>query len=257
MATRQRKPIIAGNWKMHMNHLEAIGLVQKLNYNLRPEDHEKVTAVVCPPFTALRAVQTLIEADNSRIELGAQNCHWEEKGAYTGEISPLMLARLKCSYVIAGHSERRAYFGESDEIVNRKAKAILAAGMTPIVCVGETLVQREAGRTEEVITTQVKGSLGGFTNEQLGSLVVAYEPVWAIGTGRNAQPSDANQVCGLIRELVGKMGGDAQATRIQYGGSVKAGNIADLMAQEHVDGALVGGASLDPEEFALIVRYRD
>jgi triosephosphate isomerase len=252
-----RKPIIAGNWKMHMNHLEAIGLVQKLNYNLRPEDHDKVTTVVCPPFTALRAVQTLLEADNSKIELGAQNCHWEDKGAYTGEISPSMLSRLKCGYVIAGHSERRALFGETDEMVNRKAKAIFAAGMTPIVCVGETLDEREANRTEEVITTQVKGSLAGFGNEQLGALVVAYEPVWAIGTGRNAQPSDANQVCGLIRGLVGKMGGDSKQTRIQYGGSVKAGNIKDLMAQEHVDGALVGGASLDPEEFALIVRYRD
>jgi triosephosphate isomerase (TIM) len=252
-----RKPIIAGNWKMYKNHLEAIALVQKLHYLLRAEDHDKVETVVCPPFTALRAVQTFIEGDNSRIVLGAQNCHWEAEGAFTGEISAPMLARLKCSYVIAGHSERRQYFGETDEIVNKKAKAIFANGMTPIVCVGETLDERDRGETESVVATQVKQSLSGLTKEQLSTLVVAYEPVWAIGTGRTAQPSDANLICGLIRDTLKQIGADSDAVRIQYGGSVKPGNVKDIMAQPNVDGALVGGACLDAEDFALIVRYRD
>jgi triosephosphate isomerase (TIM) len=254
-----RKPIIAGNWKMHRNHLEAIALVQKLHYLLRPQDYDKVEVVVCPPFTALRAVQTLIEGDRIPMGLGAQNCHWEKEGAFTGEISAPMLARLKCSYVIVGHSERRQYFSETDEMVNRKAKAVLDAGMTPIVCVGERLEEREAGRTEEVVTTQLRGSLAGLAKEQLSALVVAYEPVWAIGTGRNAQPADANQVIKLIRNIVGDMGAQAAAdgVRIQYGGSVKAGNISSFMDESDVDGALVGGSSLDPEEFALVVRYRD
>jgi len=252
-----RKPIIAGNWKMYKTHLEAIALVQKLHYLLRPEDYDKVEVVVCPPFTALRAVQTFIEGDNSLIELGAQNCHWENEGAYTGEISPPMVARLKCRYVIAGHSERRQYFGETDEIVNKKAKAIFANGMTPIVCVGESLEQRDAGETESFVEQQVRGSLAGLTADQLKEVVVAYEPIWAIGTGRNAQPSDANQVCGLIRKTVGSMKGDTNALRIQYGGSVKPGNAKDFMAEGNIDGALVGGASLDAEDFALIVRYRE
>jgi triosephosphate isomerase len=256
-ANPARKPILAGNWKMNKNHLEAIGLVQKLHYLLRAEDHDKAEVVVCPPFTALRAVQTLIEGDNSRILLGAQNCHWESHGAYTGEIAPPMLARLKCSYVIVGHSERRARFAETDEIVNKKAKAVFIAGMTPIVCVGETLDQREAGETEAVVGTQVRGSLAGLSAEQLENVVVAYEPVWAIGTGRNAQPADASAVCGLIRTTVKEIGGNPDAVRIQYGGSVNPGNIKDFMAEPEIDGALVGGASLDPEDFALIVRYRD
>jgi len=252
-----RKPIIAGNWKMYKNHLEAIALVQKVHYHLQAKHHDKVEVVVCPPFTALRAVQTLIEGDNSRIGLGAQNCHWENEGAFTGEIAPPMLARLKCKYVIAGHSERRQYFGETDEIVAKKAKAIFASSMTPIVCVGETLDERDAGRTEEVVTSQVRGSLAGLSKEQMSTLVIAYEPVWAIGTGRNAQPSDANTVCGLIRQTLKELGADADAVRIQYGGSVKPGNVKDIMAQPEVDGALVGGASLDADDFALIVRYDD
>jgi len=252
-----RKPIISGNWKMYKTHLEAIALVQKLHYLLRPEDYDKVEVVVCPPFTALRAVQTFIEGDNSQIELGAQNCHWENEGAYTGEIAPPMLSRLKCRYVIAGHSERRQYFGETDDIVNKKAKAIFANGMTPIVCVGESLEQRDAGETEAFVEQQVRGSLAGLTADQLKEVVVAYEPIWAIGTGRNAQPSDANQVCGLIRKTVGSMKGDVNALRIQYGGSVKPGNIKDFMAEDNIDGALVGGASLDAEDFALVVRYRE
>ena len=252
-----RKPIIAGNWKMYKNHLEAIALTQKVNYLLRPEDHDRVEVVVCPPFTALRAVQTLLEGDDSAIALGAQNCHWEVEGAFTGEISAGMLARLKCRYVIAGHSERRQYFAETDQIVNRKAKAIIAAGMTPIVCVGETLDQREAGQTEDVVEAQVKGSLAGIPRDQLEQLVIAYEPIWAIGTGRTAQPSDADQVCGWIRRQVAGLGADGEVVRIQYGGSVKPGNIREIMAQQNVDGALVGGASLEPEDFALIVRYQD
>ena len=252
-----RKPIIAGNWKSYKNHLEAIALVQKLHYLLTDAHHEAVETVVCPPFTALRAVQTLIEGENSRIELGAQNCHWENEGAFTGEIGPPMLSRLKVRYVIAGHSERRAYFGETDEIVNKKAKAIFANDMTPIVCVGETLEQRDAGSTEDVVLEQTKGSLKGLSAEQLTHVVIAYEPVWAIGTGRNASPADANTVCGFIRGIVKELGGDSDAVRIQYGGSVKPGNVKDIMAEPDVDGALVGGASLDPEDFALIVRYKE
>lgn len=252
-----RKPLMVGNWKMNLTHLEGIALTQKIHYLLREEDHAKVEAVVCPPFTAIRAVQTLLEGEKSEIRHGAQNCHWEDKGAYTGEVSAPMLARLKCTYVIAGHSERRQYFGESDEIVNKKAKAILAAGMTPIVCVGETLDERDGGRTEEVVRGQVRGSLAGLKPEQLNGLVVAYEPIWAIGTGRTAQPSDANQVCAYIRACVAELGGDPAEVRIQYGGSVKASNAKDLMAEPDIDGALVGGASLEPEDFALIVRFND
>lgn len=253
-----RKPLIAGNWKMNKNHLEAIAIVQKVHYLLRPQDLDAVDVLVCPPFTALRAVQTIIDSDNMRIVLGGQNCHWEKDGAFTGEISAPMLARLKCSYVIAGHSERRALFGETDEIVNKKAKAIFAADMTPIVCVGEVLEDRDGGRATDVVGAQLKGSLKGFGAEQLGAMVIAYEPVWAIGTGKNATPQDAQDMCAFIRGEVARLGGQpaADAVRIQYGGSVKAGNIASIMEGPDVDGALVGGAALDPEEFALIVRYR-
>ena len=254
----ERKPLIAGNWKAHKNHLEAIALVQKVHYLLRPQDHDAVEVAVCPPFTALRSVQTVIDSDNIPIRLGAQNCHWENQGAFTGEVTPPMLAKLRCHYVIVGHSERRHIFGETDDVVNKKAKGVFANEMIPIVCVGETLDERDGGRTDEVIETQIHGSLAGLTGEQLASMVIAYEPVWAIGTGRNALPEDANAVVGSIRALVGKLGGDAAArsVRIQYGGSVKAGNIRSFMDTEHIDGALVGGASLDAEEFALIVRYR-
>ena len=254
-----RKPIIAANWKMNLNHLEAIGLVQKLHYNLRSQDYDAVDVVVCPPFTSLRSVQTLLEGDRIPMGLGAQNCHWEDKGAYTGEIAPPMLSRLKCSYVIVGHSERRQHFAETDDIVNRKTKAVIANGMTPIVCVGETLDQREAASTEDVVRTQIRGSLAGIPADVVGGVVVAYEPVWAIGTGRTAHPSDASTVIDWIRRTVGEIAGApaAESIRIQYGGSVNAGNIAAIMAERGIDGALVGGASLDPEEFALIVRYRN
>ncbi len=252
-----RRPIMAGNWKMHHTHLDAIQVVQKLGYRLRSDDYERCEVVVCPTFTALRSVQTVIEADRLPMGLGAQDTHWEEQGAYTGEVSPVMLAKLNVSYVIVGHSERREYFGETDEMVNRKVKAVLAHDMTPIMCVGETLEEREAGQTEAKVSGQVKGGLDGVPPEQVGGMVLAYEPIWAIGTGRNATPEDANETIGTLRKMVAGLCGEAAARflRIQYGGSVKPGNIGALMAMPEIDGALVGGASLDPDDFARIVRW--
>lgn len=251
-----RKDLIAGNWKMNATHLEAIQMVQKLSYRLDPGDHERVDVVVCPPFTALRSVQTVIEADNLQLILGAQHCHWEDSGAYTGEVGPPMLRKLSVSYVIAGHSERRQLFGETDEAVNKKAKAILGNGMTPIVCVGETLDQREEGIAETHVTGQVRAALDGLPPEQVAGIVIAYEPIWAIGTGRTASADDAGTMATLVRETVAERWGDAgENVRILYGGSVNPGNIAGMMAKRDVDGALVGGASLDPDTFAAVVRY--
>ena len=254
-----RKPIISGNWKMNHNHFEAIQTVQKLHYRLDGEDHSSVDVTVHPPFTDIRSVQTVIEADRMKIELGAQNCHWENSGAYTGEVSPPMLAKLDVAYVIAGHSERRELFGETDEIVNLKVKAIFANGMTPIMCCGETLEEREAGAAESKVDGQIRAGLGGLSQEQVAVMVIAYEPIWAIGTGRTATSDDAQGMCALIRRIVAEVSGEvaASAVRIQYGGSVKPGNIADLMGQADIDGALVGGASLDADEFAAIVQYRN
>jgi triosephosphate isomerase (TIM) len=251
------KDLIAGNWKMFPNHLESIQMVQKLSYRLHPDDYERVEVVVAPPFTALRSVQTTIEADHLLIRLGAQHVHWEEQGAFTGEVSPAMLAKLHVAHVIVGHSERRAMFGETDETVNKRAKAVLAHEMLPIVCVGETLEQREAGETEEVVVGQVRAGLAGIDPEALARSAVAYEPVWAIGTGRTAEPDDAGSVCELVRETVRSMAGSgaADGLRILYGGSVNPGNIAAFMAKRHINGALVGGASLDPDTFAAVVRY--
>jgi triosephosphate isomerase (TIM) len=251
-----RRPLIAGNWKMHKNHLEAVQLTQKTAWGLTSDDTEAVEVVVCPPFTALRSVGTLIEGDRLAFGLGAQDCHPEPEGAYTGEVSAPMLAKLACRYVIVGHSERRQYFGETDELVSRKARAVLASGMTPIVCVGESLEQRDAGQTAEIVQGQLRGSLAGLSAEQVGSLVVAYEPVWAIGTGRAATSGDAQETIALVRETTGELAGQqaAETVRILYGGSVKAVNIEDLMARPDIDGALVGGASLDADEFALIVK---
>ena len=248
---------MAGNWKMHHTHLEAIQVVQKLGYRLDSEDYDRCEVVVCPAFTALRSVQTLIEADRLPIVLGAQDVHWEDKGAYTGEVSPGMLAKLNVTYVIVGHSERRQYFGETDETVNRKVQAVLGAGMTPIMCVGETLEEREAGDTAAKVSRQVQGGLAGVAAEQVGGMVIAYEPIWAIGTGRNATPEDANETIGVIRSMVAGLAGEnaAGAVRIQYGGSVKPGNIAALMAMPDIDGALVGGASLEADDFAHIIRW--
>ena len=259
MADATRPTLISGNWKMHHNHFEAIQMVQKLWFRLGDNDFAHGDVSVHPPFTNLRSIQTVIESDNMRLVLGAQNCHWETQGAFTGEVSPAMLAKLNVSYVIAGHSERRELFGETDEWVNKKVRAILAAGMTPIMCVGETLDEREAGGAEEKVTGQVRAGLAGLTAEQVGGLVIAYEPIWAIGTGRTATAADAQAMCGLVRSTVSELAGaDAAATvRVQYGGSVKPVNIAELMNEADIDGALVGGASLDPDEFARIVQYRD
>ena len=251
-----RRPLISGNWKMNLNHFEAIQTVQKLAYLVTKDDVAKVDVSIHPPFTDLRSVQTVIDADKLPFALGAQHCHFDDKGAFTGEISPVFLAKLGVQYVICGHSERRELFGETDEMVAAKATAILKHGMTPIVCVGETLAEREAGDTETKVLGQVRAALAGRKAEQVGSLVIAYEPIWAIGTGRNATADDAQQVCAAIRGVVAEVFGQAaaQRVRIQYGGSVKAGTIAELMAGPDVDGALVGGASLDPDEFARIVR---
>ena len=258
MPASSRKPLISGNWKMHLNHFEAIQLLQKLNYLVAKEDFEAVDVSVHPPFTDIRSVQTLIDADELKFLLGAQHCHWEEKGAFTGEVSPTMLAKLGVKYVIVGHSERRELFGETDDIVANKVTSILKAGMTPIICVGETLEEREAGSTEAKVTEQVRAALAKRTPETVASLVIAYEPIWAIGTGRTATANDAQAVCSAIRtEIRATHGNDAAAAvRIQYGGSVKAGNAAELMAQPDIDGVLVGGASLDPDEFARIIKYR-
>ncbi|MGQ0670369.1 MAG: triose-phosphate isomerase [Actinomycetota bacterium] len=253
-----RRPIIAANWKMHKTHLEAIRDVQKLSYLLDRGDAEQVEVVICPPFTALRSIQTLIDGDRLPYVLGAQDVHAAQKGAFTGEISAEMLSALKCGYVIVGHSERRELFAETDEMVNRKVRAVLASGMVPILCVGETLDERESGGTDEKVERQVRAGLAGVGTEQAATIVVAYEPIWAIGTGRNAEPADTGQVIGLIRKTLAALYSEdvSGAVRVQYGGSVKAGNIRDFMAHPEVDGALVGGASLDPEEFALIVKYR-
>lgn len=248
-----RTPIIAGNWKMHKTVSETAALVQELVK--LTADAKGVEVVVCPPFTALFVAHEALSG--STIQLGAQNMYWESKGAFTGEIAPGMLSDAGCRYVIIGHSERRQYFGETDQTVNQKLKAAFAHDLTPIFCVGETLEQREAGTTDSVVSEQVQAGLAGLTGEQVASLVIAYEPVWAIGTGKTASSDDANAVCRLIRLTVAKLFGQASAdkVRIQYGGSVKAGNIAELMAKSDIDGALVGGASLDADGFSKIVKF--
>ena len=255
----ERRPIIAANWKMHKTHLEAIQAVQKLSYLLDRDDAERVEVVVCPPFTALRSVQTLIDSDKLPYGLGAQDVYPEGQGAFTGAVSPPMLQALRVGFVIVGHSERRQLFGEDDALVNRKVRAVVSHGMTPIVCVGETLEERDAGGTETRVAEQIRRAFDGVDVEQARTAVVAYEPIWAIGTGRNAEPGDAGRVVELIRQTLAARYGDdalAQQVRVQYGGSVKPGNIRGFMAHPEIDGALVGGASLDPEEFALIVKYR-
>jgi triosephosphate isomerase len=254
----ERRPIIAANWKMHKTHLEAIQAVQKLSYLLDKDDGERVEIVICPPFTALRSVQTLIDSDRLPYAVGAQNVHPDDKGAFTGEVSPPMLVALKVAYVIVGHSERRQLFGEDDRVVNKKVKAVYANGMIPIVCVGESLEEREAGGTVSKVQQQVKRAFEDIAPENAATGVIAYEPLWAIGTGRNADPADAGEVVQVIRGTLGERYGDtvAQGARVLYGGSVKPGNIRDFMAHPEIDGALVGGASLEPEDLALIVKYR-
>jgi triosephosphate isomerase len=254
----ERQNLIVGNWKMNATHLEAIQMVQKLSYRLEHRDYERVEVVVAPPFTSLRSIQTVIEADRMQIGLGAQNVYWEEKGAYTGEVSPAMLAKLSVGHVIVGHSERRQVFGETDDMVNRKARAVLTAGMRPIICVGETLDQREAEEAEEIVVSQVVAAVARIDPDDLAKASIAYEPIWAIGTGRNASPDDAGGMAEIIRMTLADKVSSAAADgmRILYGGSVNPGNIKNIMAKTHVDGALVGGASLDPDKFAAIVRYR-
>ncbi len=251
-----RRPLISGNWKMNHNHFEAIQCVQKLAYLVGKEELEHVDVSIHPPFTDIRSVQTVIDADKLQFALGAQHCHWEDSGAFTGEVSPLFLAKLNVHYVIVGHSERRQLFGETDHDVAKKVVAIQRHSMTPIVCVGETLEEREAGETEAKVLGQIRAALGGLKADNIASLVVAYEPIWAIGTGRTATSDDAQQVCAAIRRCITEVAGAeaAQAVRIQYGGSVKSSNIAELIDQSDVDGALVGGASLDPDEFARICK---
>jgi len=253
-----RIPLISGNWKMNLNHFEAIQLVQKLSYELRNHDYERVEVSVHPPFTNIRSIQTVIDADRMKFRLGAQNCHAETSGAFTGDISPAMLQKLDVDLVIVGHSERRALSGETNELVAAKARSVFAHGMTPIVCVGETLEQRESGEAEVIVEGQVRGSLAALSKDQVSEVVIAYEPVWAIGTGQTASTDDAQAMCSHIRSVVADIHRPAETkVRIQYGGSVNVANARELMAMEDIDGALVGGASLEAASFAGIVSFQE
>jgi triosephosphate isomerase len=254
-----RKPLIAGNWKMHNNHLEAIALTQKLGFALVDKDFTATDIAILPPFTALRSVQTLIDGDRLRLLYGAQDASPHPDGAYTGDVSARMLAKLGCHLVLAGHSERRQYHHEDDALINAKVRAILAADMSALICVGEPLAVRQEGGQLDHTLRQLDGGLAGLAAEQVTRLVIAYEPVWAIGTGQVATPGDAQEVCAAIRNRISAVHGDGVASgmRILYGGSVKADNMPAIMAEPDVDGALVGGASLDPSEFVRICRYRD
>jgi triosephosphate isomerase (TIM) len=256
-----RIPLMAGNWKMNLTHPEAVALVQKLAWILADKKHDfaRTEVAVIPPFTDLRSVQTLVDGDRLALRYGAQDVSMHDSGAYTGEISAGMLAKLGCSYVVVGHSERREHHAEGDDTVNAKARQAAGASMTPIVCVGEGLDVRQAGEQVPHTLAQVDGSLAGFKPQEIASLVIAYEPVWAIGTGEVATPDDAQEVCSAIRGRLRESAGDeaADGCRILYGGSVKAANIAGIMAQADVDGALVGGASLQADEFGGICRFYD
>ncbi|MDQ2587568.1 triose-phosphate isomerase [Saccharothrix yanglingensis] len=250
----QRQPLIAGNWKMNLNHLEAIGLVQKIAFSLPEKYFAKVEVAVLPPFVDIRSIQTLVDGDKLLLKYGAQDLSPHDSGAYTGDVSGPMLAKLGCTYVTVGHSERREYHGEDDALVNRKVKAALKHGVTPIFCLGERLDVRDAGGHVEHCTTQLVEGLKGLTAEQVAGVVIAYEPVWAIGTGKVASSADAQEVCAALRAKLAELHGEevASAVRVLYGGSVKSGNIAELIGQKDVDGALVGGASLDADEFAKL-----
>lgn len=248
---------MAGNWKMNLNHLEAIAVAQKLVYGLDDKDYDAVDVVVIPPFTDIRSIQTLVDGDRLRLQYGAQDLSPESSGAFTGDISGSMLAKLGCSYVVIGHSERRAVHAESDALINRKIKAALAHEIVPIFCVGEELAIREAGTHVSHVIRQIRGGLEGLSKPDLKKIVIAYEPVWAIGTGKTATPEDAQEVCASIREEIESIGSPeiAAKMRILYGGSVKSSNIVEIMKKPDVDGALIGGASLDPEELAKIVKF--
>ena len=255
-----RTPLMAGNWKMNQDHLQATHLVQKLDWTLRDAKHDyaAVEVAVLAPFTDLRSVQTLVEGDKLDLRYGAQDLSQHDSGAYTGDISGAFLAKLGCTYVAVGHSERREGHGETDELLNAKVKAAYKHGLTPILCCGEALDVRKEGRQVEHVLAQIEADLAGLPEEQAKSIVIAYEPIWAIGTGEVATPEDAQEVCGAIRGKLAELYSAelADGVRILYGGSVKSGNVAQIMAKEDVDGALVGGASLDAEEFAKIVRYQ-
>jgi len=249
-----RKPILAGNWKMHKNRTDATELAKALVANVG--DVTEADVVVCPVYTSLDAVLEAVK--DSNIKVGAQNCHFEEQGAYTGEISVAMLKEVGVDYIIVGHSERRQFFNETDKDINAKAKTIFKHGLTPIICVGETLEERESEKTSDVVSTQIKGCLEGLSSEQVAQSVIAYEPVWAIGTGKTASKEQAQEVHAIIRKLVADLydSATAEAVRIQYGGSVKPNNVKELMEQPDIDGALVGGAALEPESFSAIVKFQ-
>jgi triosephosphate isomerase (TIM) len=249
-----RKPLIAGNWKMNLNHFEAIALVQKIAFSLPEKYYDKVDVAVLPPFTDLRSVQTLVDGEKLLLAYGGQDLSQHDEGAYTGDISGAFLSKLGCTYVVVGHSERRTYHHEDDELVAAKAAAALKHDLIPIVCIGEHLKVREAGEHVAHCSAQLRGSLAGLAKEQVAKVVIAYEPVWAIGTGRVASASDAQEVCEAIRGQLANLASPqvADDMRVLYGGSVTAKNIADIIAQDDVDGALVGGASLDGEQFAAM-----
>jgi len=255
-AAAGRRPLISGNWKMNLDHLEAIHAARDLGLRLQPADVGPVDVSVHPPFTDIRSVQSVLEGESVPVALGAQNCAVEDSGAFTGEVSPVMLAKLHVDYVIVGHSERRTLFGETDALVAAKLKAVLRNGMTPVCCVGETVDERDIGLTHERLSTQVGAALAAVPREAVPGMVIAYEPVWAIGTGQAATPGDAQDACAWIRGVVATQVGEEEATqvRIQYGGSVGSANTVELMACPDVDGLLVGGASLDAAEFVEIVR---
>lgn len=259
-ATADRTPLMAGNWKMNLDHQQATHLVQKLAWTLADAKHDytEVEVAVLPPFTDIRSVQTLVDGDKLGLKHGAQDVSMHDSGAYTGEVSGVMLAKLGCTYVVVGHSERRQYHHEDDEIVNAKVKAVYRHEMRPILCIGEGLQVRQEGRHVQHTMAQLDGGLAGVSGHLVATLVVAYEPVWAIGTGEVATPQDAQEVCAAIRGRLGELYSPelAATVRVLYGGSVKAANVAGIMAQPDVDGALVGGACIDPQEFASIVRYR-
>jgi len=252
-----RKPLMAGNWKMNLNHLEAIAVAQKLVYSLADKDYDEVDIAIIPPFTDIRSIQTMVDGDRLRLTYGAQDLSPEASGAFTGDISASMLAKLGCTFVIVGHSERRAIHKEDDALINRKMRAALAHELTPIFCVGEELAVRESGAHVSHVIRQVRAGLEGLHKPELKKIVIAYEPVWAIGTGKTATPEDAQEVCAAIREEIEQIGSAEIAAnmRILYGGSVKSSNAAEIMKQPDVDGALIGGASLDPEELAKIAKF--
>jgi triosephosphate isomerase len=252
-----RKPLMAGNWKMNLNHLEAIAVTQKLVYSLDDKDYDAVDVAVIPPFTDIRSVQTLVDGDRLRLLYGAQDLSPEVSGAFTGDISGSMLAKLGCTFVIVGHSERRTIHREDDALVNRKVKAALANQLTPIFCVGEELSVRESGTHVSYVIRQIRAGLANLGKPDMKKIVIAYEPIWAIGTGKTATAEDAQEVCSAIRGEIEEIGSAeiAQSMRILYGGSVKSSNIAEIMKQPDVDGALIGGASLDPEELAKIAQF--